>query len=322
MKEQLNHTKKETQWKDTVKEQLKRPEFLKALEINGIKVVNVGDDNYPGKLLPFSHKPDFLFYKGNLPKENLPTVAMVGARACSNYGRNMAKKIGKELSDRGVQVISGMARGIDTYSQIGALQGTTPTYAVLGCGVDVCYPTENIELYNHILKNHGGIISEYPPGAEPLAWHFPMRNRIISGLSDKILVIEAKEKSGSLITVEWALEQGKDVMAVPGRVGETLSEGCNRLIKTGAGIVTSVKDILEDMQLSGEDKKEENVNEILSNLAKELRPVYQALEIQPKSLYEIMESLECDYGTVMSVLLKLQKLGLIEQPVDNYYAKI
>ena len=200
-------------------------EYFEKLEKNNIKFVSVDDENYPEKLIPFDHKPYFLFYKGKLPDENATAVAMVGARACSNYGRNMAKKIGKELSERGVQVISGMARGVDTYSQLGAIEGGMSTYAVLGSGVDICYPVENIELYGDIINN-GGIISEYPPGSSPEGWHFPQRNRIISGLADKIVVIEARENSGSLITVEWALEQGGDVMAVPGRVDDKLSQGC------------------------------------------------------------------------------------------------
>ena len=223
------NNKRGSEYKEQL-EKLKDKNYIKELEKQGIKVVSVNDRDYPAKLLPYDHRPEYLFYKGRLPDRDKPVVAMVGARACSNYGRKMARALARELSENGVQIISGMARGIDTYSQIGALEGGTPTFAVLGSGVDVCYPTENIELYNDILKN-GGIISEYPPGAGPIAWHFPLRNRIISGLSDKVIVVEAREKSGSLITVEWALEQGKDVMAVPGRVGEKLSDGCNRLIR-------------------------------------------------------------------------------------------
>lgn len=308
--------KKENQWNREIREQLKNPDFLKALKMNEIRVVQKGDRDYPLKLMPYEHKPEFLFYKGALPDAGKASVAMVGARACSNYGRSMAKSIARELSAAGVQIISGMARGIDTYSQLGALEGGTPTFAVMGCGVDICYPTENIGLYNDIITHGGGILSEYPPGVQPKTWHFPMRNRIISGLSDKVVVIEAKEKSGSLITVEWALEQGKDVMALPGRIGEKLSAGCNRLIKTGAGIVTSSADILDELHMENipTEKKEVQV-------AEEFRPIYEALELQPKSLYEIMEAADCDYGTALSILLKLQLMGMIEQPVENYYVR-
>ena len=244
---------------------------------------------------------------------------MVGARACSNYGRKMARALARELSENGVQIISGMARGIDTYSQIGALEGGTPTFAVLGSGVDVCYPTENIELYNDILKN-GGIISEYPPGAGPIAWHFPLRNRIISGLSDKIIVVEAREKSGSLITVEWALEQGKDVMAVPGRVGEKLSDGCNRLIRAGAGIITGANDVLNDIQYSG-SKNENEKKQKEKGLEKDLALLYSGLRLQPKNIYELMNETGFKYEELTGMLLKLQLMGLVEQPSENYYSK-
>ena len=200
--------------RDRSRDKFNKEDFYEKLKEKDIKFVTVEDEDYPENLKPYDHRPYYLFYKGKLPDCNKPIVAMVGARACSGYGRNMAKKLAEDLSKAGVQIISGMARGIDTYSQLGAIVGETATFSVVGTGVDVCYPTENIELYNDILKK-GGIISEYPPGSKALAWHFPQRNRIISGLSDKVVVVEAKEKSGSLITVEWALEQGRDVMAVP-----------------------------------------------------------------------------------------------------------
>lgn len=294
--------------------------YLRKLEEKGIKFVKAGDEDYPDKLLPFENKPEYLFYKGRLPDEEKVAVAMVGARACSNYGRNMAKNIARELSDNGVQIISGMARGIDTYSALGALEGKSPTFAVLGCGVDICYPTENIELYNNIIKN-GGIISEYPPGVPPVAWHFPQRNRIISGLADKIVVVEAKENSGSLITVEWALEQGKDVMAVPGRISEKLSSGCNRLIKSGAGIVTSAKDILEELKYvvfnGARGKKVEK-----KPLEKDLALLYSELSLQPKNIYELMNDTGLKYEELVNKLLKLQLMGFIEQPSESYYSRL
>ncbi len=306
--------------KEILREKLKDKKYLQWLEAKEIKVVSQKDKDYPQKLLPYNNRPEFLFYKGNLPDEKSPAVAMVGARACSNYGRNMAKNIARELSDNGVQIISGMARGIDTYSQLGALEGGSPTFAILGCGVDICYPVENIELYNNILKN-GGIISEYPPNEGPLAWHFPLRNRIISALSDKVLVIEAKEKSGSLITVEWALEQGKDVMALPGRVGEKLSDGCNKLIKAGAGIITSTKDVLEDMNFQVKNQRgEKKPNQ--KSLEKDLALLYSEIRLQPKSIYELMEDTGFSYEEITTMLLQLQLIGYIEQPSDNYYARL
>lgn len=303
-----------------LRDKMQDERYLKELKSKGIKYVKIVDEDYPDKLIPFEHRPEFLFYKGRLPDEGNPVVAMVGARACSNYGRNVAKNIARELSENGVQIISGMARGIDTYSGLGALEGKSPTFAVLGCGVDICYPAENFELYKEIIKK-GGIISEYPPGEPPIAWHFPRRNRIISGLSDKIVVVEAKENSGSLITVEWALEQGKDVMAVPGRIGEKLSSGCNRLIKAGAGIVTSSKDILEELKyvvfnVSGSKKVEQKP------LEKDLSLLYSELSLQPKNIYELMKDTGLKYEELVNKLLKLQLMGLIEQPSESYYSRL
>lgn len=297
--------------------------FFENLQQMDIKFVTVDDKDYPAKLMPYDYKPYYLFYKGKLPDPDIPTVAMIGARACSDYGRRVAKDIARELSIKGVQIISGMARGIDTYSGVGALEGSGLTYAVLGCGADICYPMENIELYHEICKK-GGVISEYPPGTKPLAWHFPQRNRIISGLADKVVVVEAKEKSGSLITVEWALEQGKDVMAVPGRIDEKLSNGCNRLIKAGAGIINSTNDIVEDFY-------EESKYEVFSNkgyinieeksLEKDLTLVYSELSLQPKSIYELIENTGLEYGVLTEILLRMQLMGLVEQPIENYYLR-
>lgn len=293
---------------------------MDILEEAEIHFATKEDDEYPDKLRMYADVPMWLFYKGHLPKEHIPIVAMVGARACSNYGRTMAKNIGRELSVNGVQVVSGMARGIDTYSQLGAIEGGTPTFAVLGCGVDICYPTENIELYEDILNHGGGIISEYYPGTEPLAWHFPMRNRIISGLADKVAVIEAKEKSGSLITVEWALEQGKDIYALPGRVNDMLSAGCNRLLKTGAGVLTSGKDILND--LNYDTKKIVQLEKEGYHLGKELAKVYVHLDINPKSVEVLIKETGLLYEELMEKLIKLQFIGLVEEIATNYYAKI
>lgn len=303
-----------------MKEEYKTEEFRKKLKEKDIKMVCVGDRDYPERLMPYGDKPEVLFYKGRLPDKDKPIVAMVGARACSNYGRTMAKKIAGDLAYNNVQIISGMARGIDTYSQLGAVEAGGATFAVLGCGVDICYPTENIELYENIIKT-GGIISEYPPGDKPLAWHFPMRNRIISGLSDKVVVVEAKEKSGSLITVEWALEQGKDVMAVPGRVDDKLSEGCNRLIRSGAGLVRNAKDVLEELKYEVFNKEKENVIKE-KILEKDFLLLYSELGLQPKSIEELMKKTGIEYGILADMLLQLQLRGLVEQPSDNYYSRL
>ena len=189
---------------------------------------------------------------------------MIGARECSEYGIYVAKNFAKELGAHGIPVISGMARGIDSISQEAALQGGGRTYAVLGCGVDICYPKSSRRLYEQILKQ-GGILSTFPPGTEPIKRLFPERNRIVSGLADVILVVEARQKSGTFITVDMALEQGREVYAIPGRLTDRLSDGCNLLLQQGALIAVSPKDLLQhlspgQMELPLENPQKETGN--------------------------------------------------------------
>lgn len=203
-------------------------------------------EDFPQKLKDIADPPFGLFYLGKLPEDNIPAVAIIGTRNHSEYGKCMADYFGDRFAKRKINVISGMAKGIDGISQKAALKAGGKSYGILGCGVDIIYPRVNRELYYNLIQN-GGVISEYPPGMEPLAALFPMRNRIISALSDVVLVIEAKEKSGTLITVDMALEQGKDVYAVPGRCTDNLSIGCNKLLRQGAGIAINPEDIIKDM---------------------------------------------------------------------------
>ncbi len=214
------------------------------LEKRGIRFVSRIDAEFPDKLKNIPNAPFAIYVKGKLPDPDIPSVAIVGARMCSDYGRLMARQFGRDLAIAGVQVISGMARGVDGVAQNAALAAGGASFGVLGCGVDICYPPENKVIYDAMLKN-GGAVSEYPPGMEPLANFFPMRNRIISALSDVLLVVEARQKSGTQITVDTALEQGREVLAVPGRVTDRLSDGCNYLISQGAGIATTVEDVLD-----------------------------------------------------------------------------
>ena len=207
-----------------------------------ISMVAYCDEEYPTRLRNMDDKPFVMYYKGMLPKNNVPSVAIIGARMCTEYGRYMAGYFGAELAKRGIQIISGMASGIDGIAQKSALEHGGSSYGVLGCGVDICYPVSNRPLYEMLLMQ-GGILSEFLPGEAPEAGHFPMRNRLISGLADLVLVVEAKEKSGTRITVELALEQGKEVYAVPGRVKDELSTGCNLLIREGAGIALDAEEI-------------------------------------------------------------------------------
>ncbi len=221
-------------------------QYAQNLRNRGIRFVYCAEEAYPHRLKDIADYPFGLFYIGSLPREDRPTVSIIGARECSEYGRKTAELFGKTLGSKGVQIISGMARGIDGISQSAALNVGGNSYGIVGCGVDICYPKENEKLYNK-LKINGGILSEYLPGTEPKANLFPARNRIISALADILLVVEARMKSGTYITVCQALEQGREIYAVPGRITDGLSDGCNRLIRDGAGIATSPEDILETL---------------------------------------------------------------------------
>lgn len=209
--------------------------------------MRIQEKDYPERLRTIADPPKEIYVLGRLPEAELPTVAVIGARDCSEYGKYVASGLGAVLGRGGIQVVSGMARGIDGIGQEAALDAGGSSFAVLGCGVDVCYPAGNRRLYDK-LKRSGGILSEYPPGTPPHAWHFPPRNRIVSGLADVVVVVEARMKSGTLITVDMALEQGREVYVVPGRVTDPLSAGCNRLLKLGAGILLDEEEFMEEVR--------------------------------------------------------------------------
>lgn len=213
----------------------------------GIRVVERGERDYPARLLEIPDPPERLYVLGRLPEEKIPSVAIIGARECSEYGSYVAARLGECMGRNGIQVISGMARGIDGIGQTAALDAGGSSFAVLGSGVDVCYPARNRRLYER-LRERGGVLSEYPPGTPALSRNFPPRNRIVSGLADAVVVVEAREKSGTLITVDMALEQGKEVYAVPGRVTDALSSGCNRLVKLGAAVLLDPEELAEELR--------------------------------------------------------------------------
>ncbi len=216
----------------------------------GARLVTWIDEDYPERLRHIYDPPAVLFVLGELGfQESAPAVAIVGSRKATPYGRTVARKLAADLGSCGLVVISGMARGIDAAAHLGALDTGAGTVAVLGSGLDVVYPRENERLMERIAAG-GLVVSEFPPGSEPLAWHFPLRNRIISGLSQAVVVVEAGERSGALITAELALEQGRDVLAVPGNVNNPYSRGSNRLIKQGARLVEDAGDVLEELGLN------------------------------------------------------------------------
>ena len=285
-----------------------------------IRQISSKSAEYPQKLNNYPKMPEILFAKGNLPDAKKPTAAIVGARACSPYGRIQAFRYAKILSSAGVQIISGMAYGIDAEAHKGALEGGTPTYAVLAGGVDICYPSGNRPLYARILRENGGILSEQPPGMRARNYFFPARNRIISGLADLVLIVEAREKSGSLITAQWALDQGKIVYAVPGPVNEALSMGCHKLIYDGAGIAYSPEILLRELGLNCENKvKSPEKNDL--GLATDLKLVYSCLDLRPKSTDFLIQKTGLPPEKIGSLLLELKLSGLVREIGRHYYIK-
>ena len=285
----------------------------------GIGFVSFEQEEFPEKVRHIPNPPYALYYVGKLPDETRKSVAIVGARTRSAYGSQIATELSKVLAQNGIQVISGLARGIDRDAHQGALEGGGDTYAVLGCGVNICYPRENRFLYNKMIET-GGIISEYPPGTQPLAQQFPARNRIIAGLCNCVVVVEAKEKSGSLITADFAMEQGRDVYAVPGRISDSLSQGCNRLIKQGAGALISIEDFLSDLQILSEINYTQ-IDFRKNLLEKDESLVYSLTDFRPTGVATLVEKTGIHLSRLLEILEKLESLGLIKETFTNYYIR-
>ncbi len=218
------------------------------MEKHNIKIISIQDELYPRLLEKIYGAPINLYIRGNEKALINPCIAIVGCRKANDYGKKIAREFAYNLSKSGFTIVSGLAKGIDSYAHFGTIEAKRKTIAVLGNGLDTIYPKENLKLSEKILENEGAIISEYPLGTQPNRENFPARNRIISGLSNGILVVEAKEKSGTLITTDFALEQGRDVFVIPGNIDSENSFGTNELIKQGAKLVTNPKEILEEYQ--------------------------------------------------------------------------
>ena len=283
----LKESKKKRNWREAYQKVVDR----------GIQMAVRGQNNYPKRFEELA---------------GMPSVAVVGARRCSSYGEKMTLRFVERLAESGIQIISGMALGIDGMAHRAALNVGGKTFAVLGGGADVCYPAAHKGLYKDLIKR-GGILSEQPPGTPPVAWHFPARNRLISGLADVVLVMEAKEKSGSLITADMALEQGRDIYALPGMVTEPLSCGCNRLIRQGAGILLNEEDLLEELVIT--DTKNKIKLETKENL------VYSKLGLYPRGLDDLQRETGLTPQEVMGICVSLQLKGCIQERSKNYYVR-
>lgn len=319
-------------------------EYMKLQE-KGIHLVTLADAVYPRRLREIPDAPYGVFVRGQIPGAE-PSVAVVGARDCSRYGALVARKLGDVLGRYGIAVVSGMARGVDGISQQAALDAGGISWGVLGSGVDVCYPPQNRELYDR-LPGRGCLISSYPLGTPALSRNFPPRNRIVSGLADAVVVVEAREKSGTLITVDMALEQGREVYAVPGCITDRLSDGCNRLIRQGATPLLDPEDFIKELaelrqrkqpptvkmgekaaihsrnqgcQLSTSDSRAEM---LLTLLTPELVAVYHALELTPRTVSEICEHLPDQYRhmNLHTCLMRLCMENLAEQISPGCFCK-
>ena len=288
-----------------------------CLEKKGIRVYFREDDCYPSALRDLADAPSMLFAKGVCKPDFLRTVAMVGTRHCTRYGRHVAQKLAQELAATGVTIVSGMARGIDASAHYGALQAGGFTVAVLGCGVDVVYPAEHGKLYEQICEN-GVVLSDYFPGTQPLPTNFPPRNRIISGMSDAVVIVESKEKGGSMITYQFALEQGKEIFAVPGNIDSPASMGTNRMIRDGMFPVLEADDILIRMrwQCSGNPSPTQQPE---WELTEEEKRVYEQLE-QGDLSYDALVAHTGQTDTQLATCLTLMEIrGIIKQLPGRIY---
>ena len=291
-------------------------ETLKSMDALGIRALTAGDADFPQRLLDIPDAPELLFVKGQL--KDRPCVAIVGSRRDTRYGRETARRIARDLAEAGVDIVSGLARGIDTAAHQGAVQAAGLSTGVLGCGLDTMYPKENTELASSMLKLGGCLVSEFPPGAQPLPYHFPRRNRLISGLSDGVLLIEATLRSGTQSTINHALEQGRTVFALPGNVDAPGSELPLRLLKDGAELCTCASDILTHLKLPSAVQQKEKAE--TAETAAPDDPILRALEREEKTFEELLAETGLPAGQLTSDLTMLELDGQIERRPGRAYA--
>lgn len=290
----------------------------------GILLLCPADARYPSLLKTIHDPPVLLYVKGNVSCLQKPAVAIIGSRAASSYGKRISGLLGRELARVGIVVVSGLATGIDGHAHGGCLAGGGKTVAVLGCGVDVVYPRAHAGLYGRVAGN-GVLLSEYPLATPPDGFRFPARNRIISGLSLGVIVVEATRKSGSLITARLALDQGREVFAVPGRIDSKKSEGSHWLIQQGAHLVQSVTDVLEELELAvtmhrvdgnqaaGAEREDVSVQE---------KQLLRCIEVYPTDIDALAVQSGLEPGTLHDLLLRLELKGCIRQLPGQQYERV
>ncbi len=303
----------------------KKGEYLKEelglINKHNVKLVSIFDDNYPQLLKSIPDAPVLLYVKGNMTKENSLSVAIVGSRRASLYGTAIAEKFAMNLAELGVTIVSGLAKGIDTAAHRGALKAKGATIAVLGNGLATVYPTENKKLFEEIGEK-GAVISEFSMATPPATYNFPRRNRIISGLSLGVIVAEASAQSGALITSRFALEQGREVFAVPGKVDSVNSQGVHSLIKDGAKLVNNINDVLEELapqlkfHLKGTNTitaQDTSLSEFTKNLSGEEAVIFERIHEDAVHIDEIADKSGRSVSQVTGVLLKLELKHLVRQ---------
>ncbi|MDR4505939.1 MAG: DNA-processing protein DprA [Candidatus Scalindua sp.] len=308
----------------TASKELDVDKEIKLAEKNNVKIVPFSSEHYPPNLNAIYDPPLILYIRGNIEKKDSIALAIVGSRKCSYYGQAQAARLARQLAQVGFCIVSGMARGIDTNAHSGAMNGKGRTIAVLGCGLSTVYPRENRELMEKI-ASQGAVISELPMNTPPNSRNFPPRNRIISGLSLGVLVIESTLMSGSLITTRWALEQGKEVFAVPGNIDSNYSKGTNKLIKDGAKLVEEINDIVEELgplaetlQI-GDNRKVDDMRSLTLNSQE--NKIFSLLSSTPKNIDEITIKSGIPVSNVTSILLILEVRKLVKQLSGNRFVK-
>ena len=286
--------------------------FRAALGARGLRFVGRSEAAYPALLRELHDPPPGLFLRGSGPVDVLAQrgVAIVGARACSSYGSQVARLVGRELAAAGLVVVSGLARGIDGEAHRGALESGGLTVAVLGCGVDRNYPAAHAQLATRI-SEQSLVVSEYAPGVEPAPWRFPARNRIIAGLAAATVVVEARERSGALITADFALEAGREVFAVPGEITSALSAGTNALLRLGATPLTSSPDVLEALGIDAMATTSPELDKAPSR-------VLEALAREPSGVDALIRETGLDAAAVATALAELELLGAVAE-ADGLY---
>ena len=301
----------------SLRETLDPAELEKSWSRQGIGICGIDDPDYPALLRNIFDPPAVLFYRGRMTGDSL-NLAVVGSRRGTPYGRNVARSFSEKLARFGVTVVSGAARGIDTAAHEGALTAGASTVAILGCGVDVAYPLENARLLDKIADS-GCLISEYPPGTPPLPGQFPARNRIIAGMSVGVLVVEAAEKSGALITADFALNENREVYAIPGSVFSNSSRGVHRLIQQGARLIGGADELLEELGLSpfaAQARQPQSLSQDEKKVLAELS------ESDPIGLDELVMRLDMTASQLAVVLLQLEMSGCVEKFSGNRYGRV